>query len=217
MNRPTGYRRRSGMILQIIKVLAIAGVLLPLMRCENTPFATAEQAAEITRRNKHKQSLSEQFVRSLSKGSNGINSRGLKLQKVETKTRRITDETELTPRLTRKTQHTKKQRTMQRRNGRFGGQRRNGKPGSNGGGRGGGRNGNWKPANWSGSSRGGRNGKWKPSGWNSNGGGDKWSNRKSHKYETSWKAPPNPGWGSSWGQGWGGGGHKPAPSPTKRK
>ena len=71
------------------------------MRCENTSFATAEQAPETERRNKHKHSLSEQFVRSLSKGSNGINSRGLKLQKVETKTRRITDETEIKPRLTR--------------------------------------------------------------------------------------------------------------------
>ena len=217
MKKPTGYRRRLGMNRQIIKVLAIIGVLLHLMRCDNTPFATAEQAVETEQRNKHKHSLSEQFVRSLSlsKGSNDI-SRGLKLQKVETKTRRITDEEELTPRLTRKTQYTKKQRTIQRRNGKFGGQRRNGKPGSNGGGRGG-RHGKWKPAGWSGSSRGGRNGNWKPSGWNSNGGGDKWSNKKSHKYEPSWKAPPNPGWGSSWGQGWGGGGHKPAPSPTKRE
>jgi hypothetical protein len=167
-----------------MQLLVMIGVLLHFFAY--VPFATAEQINHIN-------SLSEQFVRTVSKakGSNSLEGRVLQLQKVETSIRRIKEKSQQAQRLTR----TKQQRTMQNRNSAFRLQRRFRKQGV-----------------WNG---GGGDGDWfNPRGWIGGGGGGHWWGGKSEKSTSQqWEAPPYGG--SFWGQRWGGSGNKPAYSPTK--
>ena len=201
----------SIMMRQTMKLWAgIFLMLLPHMaRCGNLSVVMGERGDEAQTNSKY--SLSEKFIHNLSirKGSNR---RALQLQLGEmvTITPKTLGESIAQPQRTRLlSRRMKKQRTIQRRKGRFfRRQRRNTKPRASNGTR---RGRNGRISGWSGGGRRDRNRGWKPGGWN--GGGRGRSNGKADKMKTTWKAPRNRGWGSPWG----GGMKKPGYYPTKRE